>query len=131
MDVACWVLTHGMGVYYLHAAAIALVGALLPAICSVLGGCFISAPGRIPGVEVGLFTLIGGMGLLWRLHVGIDRIRAPALSLLQDGVSPGGVWLGISWRRSGCYFTGKHAGLPGGPGSDRHKHRMDAMLLLP
>src|SRR4029434_5983078 len=34
-----------------------------------------------------------GAAVVWRLYVALDRIRAPALSLLQDGVSTGGVSL--------------------------------------
>ena len=30
---------------------------------------------------------------MWRVYVVLDRIRAPALSLLKDGVSAGGISL--------------------------------------
>ena len=55
---------------------------------------------------------LGGVGALyahwryraavvWRVYVGVDRIRAPVLSLLQDGVSAGGVSLEFRGQEMG------------------------------
>ena len=41
------------------------------------------------------------------MYVGVDRIRAPALSLLKDGALAVLLW--ISSPRKGCYFTGEQA----------------------
>ena len=60
-----WVLTHGMGVYYLHAAALAFGGGLLISYPLSIGWVFQQRTWQNPWVEVGLFTLIGGLGLLW------------------------------------------------------------------
>jgi len=59
------VLTQGMGVYYLHAAAIAFGVGLLTSYLLSIGWVFHARTWQNPWVEVGLFTLIGGMGLLW------------------------------------------------------------------
>jgi putative flippase GtrA len=57
-------LTTVMGVYYLHAATIALgCGLLTSYLCSV-AWVFQERTWRNPLVEMGLFTLIGGIGLL-------------------------------------------------------------------
>ena len=90
-----WGLTHGMGVYYLHAAALAFGGGLLTSYLLSIGWVFQQRTWQNSWVEVGALYAHrrSGAAVVWRLHVGIDRIRAPALSLLQAGVSPGGVWL--------------------------------------
>ena len=59
------VLTQGLGVYYLHAAAIAFGVGLLTSYLLSIGWVFHARTWQNPWVEVGLFTLIGGMGLLW------------------------------------------------------------------
>jgi putative flippase GtrA len=60
-----WGLTHGMGVYYLHAAALAFGGGLLTSYLLSIGWVFQQRTWQNSWVEVGLFTLIGGLGLLW------------------------------------------------------------------
>ena len=60
-----WVLTHGMGVYYLHAAAVAFGVGLLTSYLLSIGWVFHQRTWQNLWVEVGFFTLIGGLGLLW------------------------------------------------------------------
>jgi putative flippase GtrA len=60
-----WVLTQGMGVYYLHAAALAFGVGLLTSYLLSIGWVFHQRTWQNPWVELGLFTLIGGLGLLW------------------------------------------------------------------
>ena len=59
------VLTQGLGVYYLHAAALAFGCGLLTSYLLSIGWVFHARTWQNPCVELGLFTLIGGMGLLW------------------------------------------------------------------
>jgi putative flippase GtrA len=59
------VLTQGLGVYYLHAAALAFGFGLLASYLLSIGWVFQARTWQNPWVEGGLFTLIGGMGLLW------------------------------------------------------------------
>ena len=59
------VLTQGLGVYYLHAAALAFGCGLLTSYLLSIGWVFQARTWQNPWVELGLFTLIGGMGLLW------------------------------------------------------------------
>jgi len=59
------VLTQGLGVYYLHAAAIAFGCGLLTSYLLSIGWVFQARTWQNPWMELGLFTLIGGMGLLW------------------------------------------------------------------
>jgi hypothetical protein len=54
------VLTSSLGVYYLHAAALAFSVGLPPAMGSVLRGCFRRAPGRIPGWSSGSLRSLAG-----------------------------------------------------------------------
>ena len=58
-------LTNGGGVYYLHAATIAFGCGLLTSYLLSIGWVFQVRTWQNPWVELGLFTLIGGMGLLW------------------------------------------------------------------
>jgi putative flippase GtrA len=58
-------LTQGLGVYYLHAAAIGFGVGLLTSYLLSIGWVFHARTWQNPWVEVGLFTLIGSMGLLW------------------------------------------------------------------
>jgi putative flippase GtrA len=60
-----WGLTQGMGVYYLHAAAVAFGVGLLTSYLLSIGWVFHQRTWQNPWVEVGFFTLIGGLGLLW------------------------------------------------------------------
>ena len=57
-------LTSGRGVYYLHAAAIAFVCGLLISYLLSIAWVFQARTWQNPVVEFGLFTLIGGIGLL-------------------------------------------------------------------
>jgi putative flippase GtrA len=59
------VLTRGLGVYYLHAAAIAFGVGLLTSYLLSIAWVFQERTWQNPWVELGLFTLIGGIGLLW------------------------------------------------------------------
>jgi putative flippase GtrA len=59
------VLTSGLGVYYLHAAALAFGVGLLTSYLLSIGWVFHQRTWQNPWVEVGFFTLIGGLGLLW------------------------------------------------------------------
>ena len=59
------VLTRGLEVYYLHAAAIAFGVGLLTSYILSIRWVFQARTWQNPWVEVGLFTCIGGMGLLW------------------------------------------------------------------
>jgi len=59
------VLTQGLGVYYLYAAAIAFGVGLLTSYLLSIGWVFHQRTWQNPWVEVGFFTLIGGLGLLW------------------------------------------------------------------
>jgi putative flippase GtrA len=59
------VLTSGVGVYYLHAAAIAFGVGLLTSYLLSIAWVFQERRFQNPCVELGLFTLIGGLGLLW------------------------------------------------------------------
>jgi putative flippase GtrA len=59
------VLTRGLGMYYLHAAAIAFGLGLLTSYILSITWVFHARTWQNPWVEVGLFTLIGGIGLLW------------------------------------------------------------------
>jgi putative flippase GtrA len=59
------VLTRGMGVYYLHAAAIAFGLGLLTSYLLSIAWVFHARTFQNPCVELGLFTLIGSIGLLW------------------------------------------------------------------
>ena len=58
------VLTRGLGVYYLHAAAIAFGVGLLTSYWLSIAWVFQARTWQHPCVELGLFTLIGGIGLL-------------------------------------------------------------------
>ena len=58
------VLTRGLGVYYLHAAAIAFGCGLLTSYLLSIAWVFQARTFQNPWVELGLFTLIGGIGLL-------------------------------------------------------------------
>jgi putative flippase GtrA len=58
-------LTRGLGMYYLHAAAIAFCCGLLISYLLSIAWVFQARTWQNPGVELGLFTLIGGLGLLW------------------------------------------------------------------
>jgi putative flippase GtrA len=58
-------LTSGLGVYYLPAAAIAFSVGLLTSYGLSIAWVFQTRTWQNPWVEVGLFTLIGGLGLLW------------------------------------------------------------------
>jgi putative flippase GtrA len=57
-------LTSGGGVYYLHAAAIAFSCGLLTSYLLSIAWVFQARTWQNPMVEFGLFTLIGGIGLL-------------------------------------------------------------------
>ena len=57
-------LTSGGGVYYLHAAAIAFGCGLLTSYLLSIAWVFQARTWQNPAVEFGLFTLIGGIGLL-------------------------------------------------------------------
>ena len=57
-------LTSGRGVYYLHAAAIAFGCGLLISYLLSIAWVFQARTWQNPVVEFGLFTLIGGIGLL-------------------------------------------------------------------
>jgi putative flippase GtrA len=59
------VLTQGVGLYYLHAAAIAFGFGLLTSYLLSIAWVFHERRWQNPWVELGLFTLIGGIGLLW------------------------------------------------------------------
>jgi putative flippase GtrA len=59
------VLTSSLGVYYLHAAAIAFSAGLLTSYGLSIAWVFQARTWHNPWVELGLFTLIGGIGLLW------------------------------------------------------------------
>jgi putative flippase GtrA len=59
------VLTRGLGVYYLHAAAIAFGLGLLTSYLLSIAWVFQARTFQNPWMELGLFTLIGGIGLLW------------------------------------------------------------------
>jgi putative flippase GtrA len=59
------VLTRGLGVYYLHAAAIAFGLGLLTSYMLSIAWVFHKRTWQNPCVELGLFTLIGGIGLFW------------------------------------------------------------------
>jgi putative flippase GtrA len=59
------VLTRGLGVYYLHAAAIAFGVGLLTSYLLSIAWVFQARTFQNPWMELGLFTLIGGIGLLW------------------------------------------------------------------
>jgi putative flippase GtrA len=59
------VLTRGLGVYYLHAAALAFSVGLLTSYGLSIAWVFHARTWQNPCVELGLFTLIGGIGLLW------------------------------------------------------------------
>jgi putative flippase GtrA len=58
------VLTHCAGVYYLHAATLAFGLGLLTSYLLSIAWVFQERKFHNPFVEVGLFTLIGGLGLL-------------------------------------------------------------------
>jgi putative flippase GtrA len=58
------VLTRGGGVYYLHAAAIAFCFGLITSYMLSIAWVFHERKFHNPFVELGLFTLIGGIGLL-------------------------------------------------------------------
>ena len=58
------VLTSGGGVYYLHAATIAFGAGLLTSYLLCVAWVFQERKFQHPLVELGLFTLIGGLGLL-------------------------------------------------------------------
>ena len=57
-------LTSGGGVYYLHAAAIAFGAGLLTSYLLSITWVFQARTWQNPWVELGLFMLIGGIGLL-------------------------------------------------------------------
>jgi putative flippase GtrA len=59
------VLMRGLGVYYLHAAAIAFGVGLFTSYLLSIAWVFQARTWQNPSVELGLFTLIGGIGLLW------------------------------------------------------------------
>ena len=59
------VLTSSLGVYYLHAAALAFSAGLLTSYGLSIAWVFQARTWQHPWVEFGLFTLIGGLGLLW------------------------------------------------------------------
>jgi putative flippase GtrA len=59
------VLTSSLGVYYLHAAALAFSVGLLTSYGLSIAWVFQARTWQNPWVEFGLFTLIGGLGLLW------------------------------------------------------------------
>ncbi len=60
---ACWwVLTHGMGVYYLHAAALAFGVGLLTSYLLSIGWVFQARTWQNPWVELGFFTSLAGWG---------------------------------------------------------------------
>jgi putative flippase GtrA len=75
------------GVYYLHAATIALGCGLLTSYLLSIAWVFQARTWHNPVVEFGLFTLISGgrADKQRRVYVGLDGIRAPALSRLQAG----------------------------------------------
>ena len=58
-------LTIWVGVYYLHAAGIAFGVGLLTSYLLSIAWVFQERRFQNPCVELGLFTLIGGLGLLW------------------------------------------------------------------
>jgi putative flippase GtrA len=58
------VLTSSLGVYYLHAAALAFSIGLLTSYGLSIAWVFQARTWQHPWVEFGLFTLIGGIGLL-------------------------------------------------------------------
>ena len=58
------VLTSSLGVYYLHAAALAFSMGLLTSYGLSIVWVFQARTWQNPWVELGLFTLIGGLGLL-------------------------------------------------------------------
>ena len=58
------VLTRGLGVYYLYAAAIAFGVGLFTSYLLSIAWVFQARTWQNPYVELGLFTLIGGIGLL-------------------------------------------------------------------
>jgi putative flippase GtrA len=59
-----WVLTSFVGVYYLHAATIAFGFGLITSYLLSIAWVFHERKFHNPLVELGLFTLIGGVGLL-------------------------------------------------------------------
>jgi putative flippase GtrA len=58
-------LTSGLGVYYLHAATLAFGFGLLTSYLCSIAWVFQERKFHNTFVELGLFTLIGGIGLLW------------------------------------------------------------------
>jgi putative flippase GtrA len=119
VDVSLLVmLTRSLGVYYLHAAAIAFGVGLLTSYLLSIGWVFQERTWQNPWVEVGLFTCIGGLGLLWcGVCMWLLTEYAHLHYLCAKMVSALVVFLWNFLAKKWVLFHRKHPGLPGVPGS--------------
>ena len=67
---------------------------------------------------------------VWRVYVGVDRIRAPALSLLQGGVRAGGVSLEFR-RQEMAVISPVTPQAPGGAGKRHPSARLPLVSQAP
>src|SRR4029450_7215400 len=82
------------------------------AICSVLGGCFRRAHGRIPGWREGSLRSLAVWGCCGVASAcGSCPNTLTCIISTQRWCQRWWCFSGISWPRNGCYFTGKQAEL--------------------